>query len=58
MIGQSKKALRDASEWERPWTIYLSKAMIVFFGAMLGFSLMFFVSARNYSHYYWSNHKL
>ena len=34
MIAQSKKALGSASEWERPWTIYLSKAMIMFFGAM------------------------
>jgi hypothetical protein len=34
MIGQSKKSLVDASEWERPWTIYLSKALIIFFGAM------------------------
>jgi hypothetical protein len=34
IIGQSKKALGDASEWERPWTIYLSKALVIFFGAM------------------------
>jgi hypothetical protein len=34
MIGQSTKALGDASEWERPWTMYLSKVLIIFFGAM------------------------
>jgi ABC-type Fe3+ transport system permease subunit len=34
MIGQSTKAWGDASEWERPWTIYLSKALVIFFGGM------------------------
>jgi hypothetical protein len=34
MIGQSTKAFGDASEWERPWTIYLSKVLLIFFGAM------------------------
>ena len=41
MIEQANQAFGSPAGWERPWTVFLSKAMVVFFGAML--VILFFV---------------
>jgi len=32
---QSKATFTGNVSWQRPWTVYLSKAMIIFFGLMV-----------------------
>ena len=34
IFSEGKKSNRGGSTWEKPWTIVLSKAMVVFFGLM------------------------
>jgi hypothetical protein len=34
MIIQANKTFGDGGGWERPWTLLLARAMIIFFGCM------------------------
>jgi hypothetical protein len=34
MLGQANKTFGNGVGWQRPWTLMLSKAMVVFFGLM------------------------